>query len=132
MRTIEQEYTYIKAQFIELSKAIHLGYNTYDPLFTVAADAVRSVCKVEPISEGARRKNDEYEASVILVAIMINQTNITHTLLSKMMLKKAHGKIGRDMSYHWTNYDLTESYTNKYDKALQIVKDTDLCNTSNT
>ena len=128
-RTLEEEYNYIKAEFISLSRSIHLGYNTYDPLFTVAADAVRSVCKVEPISEGARRKNDEYEASVILVAIMINQTNITHTLLSKMMLKKSHGKIGRDMSYHWLHYGNVISYTEKYDKALQIVKDTDLCNT---
>ena len=127
MRTIEEEYQYIKSQFISLSRSIHLGYNTYDPLFTVAADAVRQVCKVEPISEGARRKNDEYEASVILVAIMINQTNITHTLLSKMMLKKSHGKIGRDMGYHWANYDFNKAYTEKYDKVLQIVKDTDLC-----
>ena len=129
MRTIEEEYIFIKAQFLELSRSIHLGYNTYDPLFTVAADAVRQLCKVEPISEGARRKNDEYEASVILVAIMINQTNITHTLLSKMMLKKAHGKIGRDMGYHWLHYGNVISYTEKYDKVLQIVKDTELCNT---
>lgn len=127
MRTIEEEYIFIKAQFIELSKAIHLGYNTYDPLFTVAADAVRSVCKVEPISEGARRKNDEYEASVILVAIMINQTNITHTLLSKMMLKKAHGKIGRDMSYHWGKYKIDKDYTRNFKKSLRIVKDYLLC-----
>lgn len=126
MRTLEEEYNYIKAEFITLSRSIHLGYNTYDPLFTVAADAVRSVCKVEPISEGARRKNNEYEASVILVAIMINQTNITHTLLSKMMLKKAHGKIGRDMSYHWLYYGNVISYTDKYDKALQIVKEANL------
>ena len=128
-RTLEEEYNYIKAEFISLSRSIHLGYNTYDPLFTVAADAVRSVCKVEPISEGARRNNDEYEASVILVAIMINQTNITHTLLSKMMLKKAHGKIGRDMSYHWGKVILDKAYKSKYEKVLQIVKDTDLCNT---
>lgn len=127
--TLEQHYQATRAEFISLSRSIHLGYNTYDPLFTVAADAVRSVCKVEPISDGARRKNDEYEASVILVAIMINQTNITHTLLSKMMLKKSHGKIGRDMGYHWGNYDFNEAYTEKYDKALKIVKDTDLCNT---
>lgn len=123
MRTIEQEYDYTRSQFIQLSKAIHLGYNTYDPLFTIAADAVRIVCKAEPISEGARRKNSDYEASVILVAIMINETMITHTLLSKMMLKKAHGKIGRDMSYHWLYYGTVKEYTEKYDKALQTVKD---------
>lgn len=126
MRTIEQEYEYIRSQFIQLSRSIHLGYNTYDPLFTVAADAVRQVCKCEPISEGARRKNSDYEASVILVAIMINETKITHTFLSKMMLKKAHGKIGRDMSYHWLHYGTVKEYTEKYDKALQIVKDTEL------
>lgn len=126
MRTIEQTYEAIRAEFISLSRSIHLGYNTYDPLFTVAADAVRQVCKVEPISEGSRRKNDEYEASVILVAIMINQTNITHTLLSKMMLKKAHGKIGRDMGYHWLHYGNVISYTEKYDKALTIVNEADL------
>ena len=124
--TLEQHYQAIRAEFIFLSRSIHLGYNTYDPLFTVAADAVRQVCKVEPISEGARRKNDEYEASVILVAIMINQTNITHTLLSKMMLKKAHGKIGRDMGYHWLHYGNVISYTEKYDKVLKIVNESEI------
>jgi hypothetical protein len=54
--TIEQQYNAIKAEFISLSKSIHLGYNTYDPLFTVAADAVREVFKAEPIAQGARRK----------------------------------------------------------------------------
>ena len=126
-RTLEEEYNYIKAEFISLSRSIHLGYNTYDPLFTVAADAVRSVCKVEPISEGARRNNDEYEASVILVAIMINQTNITHTLLSKMMLKKSHGKIGRDMSYHWLHYGNVISYTEKWIEVLTIVNEAEIC-----
>lgn len=126
--TLEQSYQAIRAEFIELSKAIHLGYNTYDPLFTIAADAVRSVCKAEPIEGGARRKNDEYEASVILTAIMINETLITHTLLSQMMLKKAHGNVGRNMTYHWLRYGLDVEYTGKYDKALQIVKDTELCN----
>lgn len=126
MRTIEEEYIFIKAQFISLSRSIHLGYNTYDPQFQLAADAVRQVCKAEPISEGARRKNDEYEASVILVAIMINQTNITHTLLSKMMLKKAHGKIGRDMGYHWLHYGNVISYTEKYDKVLTIVNEAEI------
>lgn len=127
-RTLEQEYNYIKAQFISLSRSTHLGYNTYDPLFTVAADAVRSVCKAEPVSDGPRRKNTDYEASVILVAIMKTQTNITDTLLAKMMLKKSHGKIGRDMSYHWSNYGVNKEYNEKYDKALKIVKDTEICN----
>lgn len=126
MRTIEQEYNYIKAQFVELSKAIHLGYNTYDPLFTIAADAVRSVCKAEPIEGGARRKNDDYEASVILTAIMKTETKITDTLLSKMMLKKAHGNVGRNMTYHWLHYGLDVEYTGKYDEVLQTVKDINL------
>lgn len=126
--TLEQSYQAIRAEFIELSRAIHLGYNTYDPLFTIAADAVLSVCKVEPVSDGPRRKNTDYEASVILVAIMKTQTNITDTLLAKMMLKKSHGKVGRDMGYHWLNYGVNKEYTEKYYKALQTVKDADLCN----
>ena len=118
-----EQYEAIKAKFILASRKVHLGSNTYDPLFTIAADAVRQVCKVEPISEGARRKNIEYEASVILVAVMIDQTNITHTLLVKMMLKKAHGKIGRDMSYHWLNYEVSKDYTEKYNKVSELVKE---------
>lgn len=126
MRTIEQEYEYTKANFIELSRAIHLGYNTYDPLFTIAADAVRSVTKCEPIAEGARRNNDEYEASVILTAIMKTETNITDTLLSKMMLKKAHGNVGRNMKYHWLNYGSVVEYSKKFDRVLEIVKNINL------
>lgn len=129
MRTIEEEYNYIKAEFITLSKAIHLGYNTYDPLFTIAADAVREVFKAEPVAEGRRRTTEENTAAVALTAIMRDLTDITDTKLAKMLLKKCHSAVGSNMRKHWELAATNKHYCKSWAAALQIVKDTNLCNT---
>jgi hypothetical protein len=128
-RTIEQEYTYIKAKFISLSRSIHLGYNTYDPLFTIAADAVRQAFNAEPIAEGQRRSQEHGNASHALIAIMRENTDISCERLYKMMLKKSHQTVIHNYKQHKALYQTCEYYRAKYDKALQIVKDTELCNT---
>jgi hypothetical protein len=129
MRTLEQEYEYIKAQFISLSRSIHLGYNTYDPLFTVAADAVRQSFNAEPIAEGQRRSQEHGHSSHALIAIMRENSDIPNNQLYKMMLKKSHQTVAHNYRQHQALYKTCEYYRAKYDKALQIVKDTDLCNT---
>lgn len=127
--TLEQSYQAIRAEFIQLSKAIHLGYNTYDPLFTVAADAVRSVFKAEPIAEGRRRTTEENTAAVALTAIMRDCSDVTNTKLAKMLLKKCHSAVGFNMRKHWQLYETNHYYMAKWIEALQIVNDSDLCNT---
>jgi len=122
-RTIEQEYNYIKAEFISLSRSIHLGYNTYDPLFTVAADAVRQVFKAEPVAEGRRRTTEENTAAVALTAIMKDITDITDTKLAKMLLKKCHSAVGSNMRKHWDLYETNPYYMAKWIEVLTIVNE---------
>ena len=128
-RTLEEEYNYIKAEFITLSRSIHLGYNTYDPLFTVAADAVRQVFKAEPVAEGRRRTTEENTAAVALTAIMKDITDITDTKLAKMLLKKCHSAVGSNMRKHWDLAATNKQYCSRWTKVYLIVKTTDLCNT---
>lgn len=126
MRTIEEEYNYIKAQFIELSRSIHLGYNTYDPLFTIAADAVRAAFNAEPIAAGQRRSQEHGNASHALIAIMRECSDISCERLYKMMLKKSHQTVIHNYKQHRALYETCEYYRAKYDKALQTVKDINL------
>ena len=123
MRTIEEEYNYIKAEFISLSRSIHLGCNTYDPLFTVAADAVRQVFKAEPVAEGRRRTTEENTAAVALTAIMKDITDITDTKLAKMLLKKCHSAVGSNMRKHWDLYETNPYYMAKWIEVLTIVNE---------
>ena len=85
--TLEQQYEAIKAEFIILSKAIHLGYNTYDPQFQLAADCVREVFKAEPIHNGRRRSTIANQSTQALTAIMKSQTDINDAELARMLLK---------------------------------------------
>jgi len=132
MRTLEQEYQYIKAQFISLSRSIHLGYNTYDPLFTVAADAVRSVCKVEPIHNGNRRDTESNTAAQMLVGYMITNTTISRAKLAEMMGKKSHSTVYHNLKEHYAKMQTSKGYADMFNKVVNEVKTTDLCNTSNT
>ena len=117
-RTLEEEYNYIKAQFIELSKAIHLGYNTHDPLFTVAADAVRSVFNVEPINNGARRSTLENRATQALIGIMKTQTDILDSHLAKLIGKKEQSIVYRSYEQHCNAYATEEKYRIRFNQAL--------------
>ena len=126
MKTLEQEYEYIKAQFIELSKAIHLGYNTYDPLFTIAADAVREAFNAEPIAAGQRRSQEHGNSSHALTAIMKQCSDINNNQLYKMMLKKNHQNVANSIKQHQALFDTCEYYRAKFNKALQTVKDINL------
>jgi len=132
MRTLEQEYNYIKSQFISLSRSIHLGYNTYDPLFTVAADAVRATTKSEPIHNGNRRDTESNTAAQMLVGYMITNTTISRAKLAEMMGKKSHSTVYHNLKEHYAKMQTNKEYDDMYNKVVNEVKDTDLCNTSNT
>ena len=125
-RTIEQEYNYIKAEFISLSRSIHLGYNTHDPLFTVAADAVRQVFKAEPVAEGRRRTTEENTAAVALTAIIKDMTDITDTKLAKMLLKKCHSAVGSNMRKHWDLYETNPYYMANWIEVLTILNEAEI------
>ena len=124
--TAEQHYTEAKANFIAASKALHLAHDTYDPLFTVAADAVRQVFKAEPVAEGRRRTTEQNTAAVALTAIMKDVTDITDTKLAQMLLKKCHSAVGSNMRKHWDLYETNPYYMAKWIEVLKIVNEADL------
>ena len=101
-------------------------YNTYDPLFTVAADAVRQVFKAEPVAEGRRRTTEENTAAVALTAIMKDITDITDTKLAQMLLKKCHSAVGSNMRKHWDLYETNPYYMAKWIEVLTIVNEAEL------
>lgn len=129
MRTIEEEYIFIKSQFVELSRSIHLGYNTYDPLFTVAADAVRSATKAEPIHNGNRRDTESNTAAQMLVGYMITNTTISRAKLAEMMGKKSHSTVYHNLKEHYAKMQTNKEYADMFNKVVNEIKDTDLCNT---
>ena len=117
-RTIEEEYNFIKAEFISLSRSIHLGYNTYDPEFQLAADAVRSVFNVEPINNGARRSTLENRATQALIGIMKTQTDILDSHLAKLIGKKEQSSVYRSYEQHCNAYQTEEKYRIRLNQAL--------------
>lgn len=125
----EQHYTITKANFIAASKALHLAYDTYDPQFQFAADAVRQVFKAEPVADGRRRTTEENTAAVALTAIMRELTDITDTRLAKMLLKKFHSAVGSNMRKHWELAATNKHYCKRWASVLQTVKDSEICNT---
>lgn len=124
--TLEQTYQAIRAEFIELSRAIHLGYNTYDPLFTIAADAVREAFNAEPVHAGQRRSQEHGHSSHALIAIMKECSDIPNNQLYKMMLKKSHQTVSHNYNQHQALFKTCEYYRAKFNKALQTVKDINL------
>lgn len=129
--TIEQQYEAIKAEFINLSKAIHLAYNTYNPQFELAADCVRAVFRAEPIHNGRRRSTIENQATQALTAIMKSQTDINDAELARMLLKKDHSVVAHNMKQHNNLHEVDEHYRNRYNSALIKYIETK-CNTFNT
>lgn len=116
--TLEQTYQAIRAEFIQLSKAIHLGYSTYDPQFQIAADCVRSVFHAEPVHKGRRRKTTENQSTQALTAIMKSQTDINDAELARMLLKKDHSAVSHNMKQHNNLHEVDEHYRNRYNSAL--------------
>lgn len=125
-RTIEEEYNHIKAQFISLSRSIHLGYNTYDPLFTIAADAVRSVTKCEPIHNGSRRSQQENASTQMLIGYMMEHTDITRSKLAEMMQKCDHSNIYYNLKKHHNLIKTSDEYRGMYYSVESIVNNTEL------
>jgi hypothetical protein len=117
--TLEQSYEAIKAEFVQLSKAIHLGYNTYEPNFIIAADCVRKHFNDEPISKGNKRTRNENQASMALINIIKQKTDITISALYKLMLKNNNNIIYYYINQHKKIYKISISYRNKYNNALK-------------
>ena len=116
--TLEQHYNAIKAEFIELSKSLHLAYKTYDPQFQLAADCVRQVFRAEPVHKGRRRTTIENQATQALTAIMKSQTDINDAELSRMLFKKDHSAVSHNMKQHNNLHEVDEHYRNRYNAAL--------------
>lgn len=116
--TIEQQYEAIKAEFVQLSKAIHLGYSTYDPHFQLAADCVRAIFRAEPVRKGRRRSTIENQSTQALTAIMKSQTDINDAELARMLLKKYHSAVSHNMKQHNNLHEVDEHYRNRYNSAL--------------
>lgn len=116
--TAEQHYTEAKANFIAASQALHLAYDTYDPEFQLAADAVRSVFNVEPINNGARRSTLENRATQALIGIMKTQTDILDSHLAKLIGKKEQSSVYRSYEQHCNAYATEEKYRIRFNQAL--------------
>ena len=124
--TLEQTYEATRSQFISLSRSIHLGYNTYDPLFTIAADAVRSATKAEPIHNGNRRDTESNTAAQMLVGYMITNTIISRAKLAEMMGKKSHSTVYHNLKEHYAKMQISKEYADMFNKVVNIVNEADL------
>ena len=117
--TIEEQYEAIKAEFVQLLKAIHLGYNTYEPNFIIASDCVRKYFNEEPISKGNKRTRSENQASMALINIMKQKTDITISYLFKLMLKNNNNIIYYYINQHKKIYKISKTYSDKFNNALK-------------
>lgn len=115
----EQEYELVKAKFIELSKQVHLRYDTYEPEFQLAADAVRSVFNVEPIHHGTKRMTIESRATMALIGIMKSQTDINDSHLSKLLGgTKNNTSVYKNIQRHKEAYEKEPKYRQRYNQSL--------------
>lgn len=117
--TLEERYEKAKEEFISISKELHLQKKTYEPIFQIAADSVRSVFNAEPICSGSRRSKNENNASTALIVIMRLETDITSVILSGLMLKKSTQIVTNNQKSHYKLYS-DKTYRQKFNKALKI------------
>lgn len=118
-KTLEQEYELAKANFINLSRQVHLRYDTYEPEFQLAADAARGVFNVEPIHHGTKRMTIESRATMALIGIMKSQTDINDSHLSKLLGgTKNNTSVYKNIKRHKEAYEKEPKYRQRYNQSL--------------